>query len=156
MSRRSISYTLSHSRIPTNSTLQQISTVRFMSWQAELFLIVDPSLLQVLISLIIITSSQWSSSRGEWTSYFHFSIISRRTDSGYVTFPSALMKDYRDLRILQVAIDIFPGLSRSRPQKYSEQSDHMQITSSLGCSKRNVKHPILSLFQSIIQTRKIN
>ena len=81
LSRRSISYTLSHSRIPTNSTLQQISTVRSMSWQAELFLIVDPSLLQVLISLIIITSSQGSSSRGEWTSYFHFSVISRRTDT---------------------------------------------------------------------------
>ena len=81
LSRRSISYTLSHSRIPTKSTLQQISTVRSMSWQAELFLIVDPSLLQVLISLIIITSSQGSSSRGEWTSYFHFSIISRRTDT---------------------------------------------------------------------------
>ena len=81
LSRRSISYTLSHSRIPTKSTLQQISTVRSMSWQAELFLIVDPSLLQVLISLIIITSLQGSSSRGEWTSYFHFSVISRRTDS---------------------------------------------------------------------------
>ena len=81
LSRRSISYTLSHSRIPTKSTLQQISTVRSMSWQAELFLIVDPSLLQVLISLIIITSLQGSSSRGEWTSYFHFSVISRRTDN---------------------------------------------------------------------------
>ena len=91
MSRRSISYTLSHSRIPTKSTLQQLSTVRSMSWQAELFLIVDPSLLQVLISLIIITSSQGSSSRGEWTSYFHFSVISRRTD----TLPSMVFSMHK-------------------------------------------------------------